>query len=234
MRISVIIPALNEGGHIHQLVTDVLDVLPVQVVVVDNGSDDETALRAEAAGAKVVSEPRRGYGRACASGVAAAMDAEIFVFLDGDYSFLPAELPNILEPILEGKAELVLGSRQLGRTKAGAMPPHQRFGNWLVSHIMNLLYGLDLTDIGPYRAVQKSLLMKLDMHEMTYGWPVEMIVKAARCRARIKEVPVSYYLRRSGRSKVGGTIKGSLLAAWFMLGVPLRYAWRWKPSLKDG
>jgi len=233
MRVSLIIPALNEAGNIYQLVSDILAVLPVQTLVVDNGSEDETTARARSAGAQVISEPRRGYGYACASGVAATTDAEILVFLDGDYSFLPAELPSVLSPILEGKADLVLGSRWLGKMETGAMPPHQRFGNWLASHIMNLLYGLDLTDIGPYRAVRRSLLMQLDMREMTYGWPVEMILKAARCRARIKEVPVSYHPRRSGRSKVSGTIKGSLLAAWFMVGVPLRYAWSWRPARKD-
>lgn len=233
MRVSVIIPALNEGGHIHQLVADVLSVLPVQVIVADNGSEDETTVQAQSAGAKVVSEPRKGYGYACAAGIAAAQNTEILVFLDGDYSFLPSELPAVLNPILEDKADLVVGSRQLGRIEKGAMSAHQRFGNWLASRLMNLLYSLDLTDIGPYRAIRRSLLMKLDMQEMTYGWPVEMIVKAARCKARVTEVPVSYFPRRSGRSKVAGTVKGSLLAGWFFLGVPLRYAWTWKPPLQD-
>jgi len=220
--ITVIIPALNETGNIRQLVQDTKATLPVQVIVVDNGSTDGTALEAQAGGARVISEPRRGYGYACAAGVSAATDAEILVFMDGDYSFLPSELPTILAPLLAGNAELVLGSRELGSMEKGAMPPHQRFGNWLVARMMGNFYGLKLTDLGPYRAVKRSLLLALEMREMTYGWPVEMITKAARLGAHIVEVPVTYQSRRSGRSKVGGTIRGSLLAAWFIVSVTLR------------
>ncbi|MBI1879629.1 MAG: glycosyltransferase [Chloroflexi bacterium] len=224
--VTVIIPALNEAGNIQRLVAEVLNTLPVKIVVVDNGSTDATAAEAQAAGAEVVYQPRRGYGYACAAGLAAAAHhAEILAFLDGDYSFLPAELPIVLEPVLTGQADLSLGSRQRGFIAAGAMPPHQRFGNWLVSRLMNTLYGLTITDLGPYRAVRCSLLQELNMQEMTFGWPTEMIVKAARRGARIVEVPVSYHNRRAGRSKVSGTVRGSLLAAWFILGVTLRYAW---------
>jgi glycosyltransferase involved in cell wall biosynthesis len=223
--VTVIIPALNEAGNIQRLVAEVLSTLPVRVVVVDNGSTDATAAEAQAAGAEVVYQPRRGYGYACAAGLAAAAHhAEILAFLDGDYSFLPAELPIILEPILTGRADLSLGSRQRGFIATGSMPPHQRFGNWLVSRLMNTLYGLTVTDLGPYRAVRCSLLQELNMREMTFGWPTEMIVKAARCGARIVEVPVSYHHRRAGRSKVSGTIRGSILAGWYILGVTLRYA----------
>lgn len=224
--VTVIIPALNEAGNIQRLVAEVLATLPVKVVVVDNGSTDATAAEARAAGAEVISEPRRGYGYACAAGVAAASahQADILAFLDGDYSFLPAELPAVLEPVLTDQADLSLGSRQRGYIAVGAMPPHQRFGNWLVSRLMNPLYGLTITDLGPYRAVRRSLLETLHMREMTFGWPTEMIVKAARRGVKIVEVPVSYHNRRAGRSKVSGTIRGSLLAAWFILGVTLRYA----------
>ncbi|MCX6032060.1 MAG: glycosyltransferase family 2 protein [Chloroflexi bacterium] len=225
IRTTVIIPALNEAGNIGRLVAEVLATAAVDVIVADNGSTDATAAEARAGGATVVAEPRRGYGYACAAGVAAAGDADILAFLDGDYSFLPAELPRLLAPILAGEADLVLGSRPAGHIARGAMPPHQRFGNWLVARLMNRLYGLTLTDLGPYRAIRRSLLAQLDMQEMTYGWPTEMIVKAARQGARIVEVPVSYHSRRAGRSKVSGTVRGTLLAARYILGVTLRYAW---------
>jgi glycosyltransferase involved in cell wall biosynthesis len=224
-RVTVIIPALNEAGNIGLLVAEVLATMAAEVVVADNGSTDSTADEALAAGARVVREPRRGYGYACAAGVAQAMDAGVLVFLDGDYSFLPAELPMLLCPIQEGRADLVLGSRPLGHIAPDAMPPHQRFGNWLVARLMNLLYGLTITDLGPYRAVRRSVLASLEMREMTFGWPAEMIVKAARQGARITEVPVSYQNRRAGYSKVSGTVRGAVLAAWYILGVTVRYAW---------
>jgi glycosyltransferase involved in cell wall biosynthesis len=220
---AVIIPALNEAGNIHQLVAEVLATLPAEVIVVDNGSEDATAQEARTAGARVVSEPRRGYGFACAAGVICAGNSEILAFLDGDFSFLPRELPGLLEPIQAGKADLVLGSRWLGGIAPGSMPFQQRFGNWLVARLMNGLYGLSISDLGPYRAVRRSMLVSLDMREMTYGWPAEMIVKTARLGGRILEAPVSYHSRRSGRSKVSGTLRGTLLATWFILGVTLRY-----------
>jgi glycosyltransferase involved in cell wall biosynthesis len=223
--ISVIIPALNEAGNIGRLVAEVRATLPVQVIVVDNGSSDATAQEARAAGARVVAEPRRGYGYACAAGVAAARDADVLAFLDADYSFLPSELPIILAPILAGEADLVLGSRWLGHIAPGAMPFQQRFGNWLAARLMNRLYDLAVTDLGPYRAIRRPLLVALDMREMTYGWPTEMMVKAAKRGARLVEVPVSFHSRQAGRSKISGTLRGTLLAAWYILGVTLRYAW---------
>lgn len=226
MKTIVIIPALNEAGNIRQLVHEVQSTVPVDVIVVDNGSSDSTAEEAKAAGAQVISEPRRGYGYACAAGVAAVKDSDVLVFMDGDYSFSPSDLPSLISPILENQADMVLGSRERGHIAPGSMPPHQRFGNWLVSRLMNLLYGLSITDLGPYRAIRRSLLMQLDMEEMTYGWPTEMIVKSARRGARIMEVPVSYRNRRFGQSKVSGTVRGTILAAWFILGVTFRYAWK--------
>jgi hypothetical protein len=144
--------------------------------------------------------------------------------MDGDYSFLPAELPALLAPILADEADLVLGSRWRGHIAHGAMPFQQRFGNWLAARLMNCLYGLSVTDLGPYRAIRRSLLERLAMREMTFGWPTEMMVKAANEGARIIEAPVSYHPRQAGRSKVSGTVRGALLAAWFILGVTLRYA----------
>jgi glycosyltransferase involved in cell wall biosynthesis len=226
MKISVIIPALNEAGNIAALVAEVYAIAPVAVIVVDNGSTDATATEARSAGAQVVSETRRGYGYACAAGVAAAREAEALVFLDGDYSFLPGDLPGLLQPIEQGEADLVLGSRTRGHIERGSMPPQQRWGNWLTARLMNLLYGLSITDLGPYRAVRRSVLDQIQMREMTYGWPVEMIVKAAKRHARIVEVPVNYHSRRAGQSKVSGTLRGTVLAGWRILSVTLRYARR--------
>ena len=222
--VTVIIPALNEGDNIADLVTELRGVIAAEIVVVDNGSTDNTAAAAAAAGATGVSEPRRGYGYACAAGVARAVP-DVIVFMDGDGSFLPAELPALLTPIFAGRADLVLGSRPLGHIVPGAMPPQQRFGNWLAARLMSALYNIHVTDLGPYRAIRRPLLLDLDMQEMTYGWPTEMMVKAARRGAAILEVPISYHPRRAGRSKVSGTLRGTLLAARYILGVTLRYAW---------
>lgn len=226
--VGVIIPALNEAGNIGRLVGEVralhIPEVDLQVIVVDNGSTDGTAEQAQLAGAQVVHEPRRGYGYACDAGVAASEDAQVLVFLDGDYSSLPAEMPVVMAPVLSGQADLCLGSRELGEIQSGAMLPHQRFGNRLASGLMRAFYGLSVTDLGPYRAIRREVLLSLDMREMTYGWPTEMTVKAARRGYRIVEVPVSWHRRQEGRSKVSGSLRGTLLAAWYILGVTLRYA----------
>ncbi|OGO39311.1 MAG: hypothetical protein A2W35_17810 [Chloroflexi bacterium RBG_16_57_11] len=233
--VSVIIPALDEAGNIARLVEECralhLDQAVLSVLVVDNGSSDNTAEEAIAAGAQVVNEPRRGYGYACAAGLRAAIQAEIVAFLDGDFSSLPAEMPVILAPLLAGEADLVQGSRELGEIVPGAMPIHQRVGNRLATGMIRMLYGVPITDLGPYRAIWRPALLELQMREMTYGWPTEMTVKAARQGLRIVEVPVSFQPRRLGRSKVSGTLRGSLLAAWFILRVAIRYAW-WGSSQK--
>lgn len=229
MNATVIVPALNEAGCIADLVRAALAQSVSAVIVVDNGSTDDTGALAQAAGAHVVREARPGYGYACYAGVLAAPEADVLVFLDGDDSFLPEELPRLLGPIQAGQADLVLGSRPQGQIEAGSMPPQQRFGNWLVARLMRWLYRLPLTDLGPYRAVRRELLAALDMREMTYGWPTEMIVKAARRRARIAEVPVTYRARRTGQSKVSGTLRGTVLAGYRILSATFRYV-AWDPE----
>ena len=223
---AVIIPALNEAAHIGPLVRETLGQPVGWVIVVDNGSTDATAANAVSAGAVLVPEPRQGYGYACATGAAVAQSkgAEILVFMDGDYSSVPGEIPRLLAPINIGQADLVLGSRTRGQIEAGAMPLHQRFGNWLSASLMRRLYDIDVTDLGPYRAIRTELLESLAMEEMTFGWPTEMMAKAAKRNARILEVPVSWHSRRSGRSKVGGTVRGSILAGYHILRVTLRHA----------
>ncbi len=225
-RVALIIPALNEEGHMYELVTASRAQPVNQVIVVDNGSTDRTAEEASAAGAQVIHEPRRGYGYACAAGTREALvqKAQLLVYMDGDFSSLPHEIPSLLHPLADDKADLVLGSRVLGQIAAGSMPFHQRAGNWLSARLMNRLYQVQVTDLGPFRAIAAGWMERIHMQEMTFGWPTEMMVKVARRRGRIVEVPVSWHPRRSGRSKVGGTVRGSILAGYFILGVTLRYA----------
>lgn len=221
MRVSLIIPALNEAESLGVLLAEVPAEFVHQVIVVNNGSTDHTDEVAQAAGALVVNEPRRGYGFACAAGTAVA-EGEVLAFLDGDGSFVPGELKNLLLPLARGEAELVLGSRM--RMNEVVMPFHQRFGNLLFAWLLRQRFGLQLTDLGPYRAIRRELLLRLNMQEHTYGWPLEMIIKTARRGKPIVEVPVTYRPRFAGQSKVGGTLRGSILAAYRFFYVLLRYA----------
>lgn len=226
MNVAVIVPALNEAECIGELVHETLSQKLVQrVIVVDNGSTDETGRVAERAGASVVREMRRGYGAACWAGVQAAEGAEVLAFMDADGSFLPRELPSLLTPLLASEADLVLGSRALGKVEQGAMPPQQVFGNWLSAALIRGLYGARVTDLGPFRAVRRSEVLALNMQELTFGWPTEMLVKMARAKRRILEVPVSYHARRAGVSKVSGTVRGTVLAGYRILSVTFRHAW---------
>jgi glycosyltransferase involved in cell wall biosynthesis len=222
MHVSLIIPALNEAGSLGPLLAEVPAGLIDKVIVVNNGSTDRTAEVAQAAGAVVIDEPRRGYGFACAAGTATA-DGEVLVFMDGDGSFVPGELHNLLVPLVQDKADLVLGSRI--RRNGVVMPFHQHFGNLLFVWLLRQRFGLTLTDLGPYRAIRRELLLALDMRERTFGWPLEMIIKTARLRKRIIEVPISYYPRTAGQSKVGGTLRGSILTAYRFFYVMLRYSY---------
>jgi len=222
LRVSLIIPALNEAECLKSLLPEVPHTLLHETIVVDNGSTDATAAVAQAIGVRVVREPRRGYGAACAAGVIAA-SGEVLVFMDGDGSFIPQELVRLVEPIQQGEADMVLGTRLRGGMTAGAMPPHQRFGNHLVAWLVRLFYRIELTDLGPFRAIRRDLLDQLQMQDQTYGWPLEMLVKAARCKARLLEVPVSYRPRLAGQSKVGGTVLGTILATYKIFQVMFRY-----------
>jgi glycosyltransferase involved in cell wall biosynthesis len=225
-KVAIVIPALNEEAAIHQLLAELPQDFAQWIIVVDNGSTDATATVARNSGAIVANEPSRGYGRACLKGFKTAcnLGAEIVIFMDGDGSDDPNDLPMMLRPIIEGRADFVIGSRVSTNAERGAVPAQARLGNWLVSRMIRLRYGVRLHDIGSFRVVRSSLLEIIDMHEMTYGWPVEMLVKAARADYRILELPIHYRHRSHGRSKVAGTISGSIKAAYYMLSTTLRYA----------
>ena len=231
MTVDAVIPALNEAGA----VALVLDALPRplvrRIVVCDNGSTDDTAAIARAHGAIVVREPRRGYGAACLKALAAleADPPDVVLFLDADLSDDPADAGRILEPILDGRADLVIGSRTLGTREPGALTPQARFGNWLATRLLLALYGVRFTDLGPFRAIRYRSLLDLDMRDRDFGWTVEMQIKAARSGLRAAEVP-AHYRRRIGRSKISGTLLGSVRAAIKILGtIAVDYARRGPP-----
>lgn len=225
VRVSVIIPTHNEAQSIERVLADLPSELTTEVIVVDSNSNDGTPEIAARMGARVLQEPRRGYGRACLTGLASTSSPDVVVFLDGDYSDRPSELPILLAPIVDGSADITLGSRLRARTSAAALPWHQMFGNRLAARLIRLLYGLRITDLGPFRAGRADVLRLLDLEETTYGWAVEMILKGALGGYRVVEVPVSYY-PRIGKSKISGTLKGTVGAGWFILSLIVRYYFR--------
>lgn len=227
MRILVVIPAFNEAGSIGRVVGDVPAGLVEEVVVVDNASTDETARVARAAGATVLSEPNRGYGRACLRGIAYARERhpDVVVFLDGDYSDHPEEMTELVAPILRGEADFVVGSRMTGRREPGALLPQALFGNRLACALMRLFWGARYTDLGPFRAIRFDDLVALDMRDPTFGWTIEMQIKAAVAGLRCAEVPVSYR-RRVGVSKITGTVSGTVRASAKILYTIFRFVLR--------
>lgn len=225
MRVSVIIPTHNESQAIGHVLADLPFDRVTEVIVVDSNSTDGTADVARKMKAKVIEEPRRGYGRACLTGLANAQNPDVVVFLDGDYSDRPSELPILLAPIVDGRADIALGSRFSGKSSHGALPWHQSLGNRLAAALIRILYGVKISDLGPFRAARADVLRALALEEATYGWAVEMILKGAIAGFRIVEVPMSYY-PRIGKSKISGTIRGTLGAAWFILSRIVRYYFR--------
>jgi glycosyltransferase involved in cell wall biosynthesis len=210
--VSVVIPALNEAENIAAAVREMPWDLIRECIVVDNGSTDATAAEAQAAGARVVDAPQRGYGRACAAGAAVAA-GDIVVFMDGDGSDVPAEMWQLLEPIVAGDCDFVIGSRMRGEREPGSMLISQIFAGWLAGFLLRLLYRVSYTDMGPFRAITREALSRLHMREQTYGWNLEMQMRAAQLGLRIREVPVSYRKRAGGVSKVAGSLSGSIRAA---------------------
>ena len=212
--VSVIIVALNEEAAIKEVVRKVPRDIADEIIVVDNGSTDRTAEVAEAAGARLVAEPKHGYGRAFQAGLRSiSPDCEIVVFLDGDGSDYPEMMNRLVEPIIEKTHDFVISSRARGQRERGSLNWHQVFAGYVVGFFLRLLYGVRSTDMGPFRAIRRDALERLNMREETYGWPLEMQMRAARAHLRTLEVPVDYRRRAGGQSKIAGTVRGSILAA---------------------
>jgi glycosyltransferase involved in cell wall biosynthesis len=222
MRVSVIIPTRNEAQALQHVLADIPAGLVSEVLVVDSNSTDGTPEIAARMGARVIHEPRRGYGRACLTGLAQVSSPDVVVFLDGDYSDRPAELPCLLEPIGSGRADITLGSRLAGLRTPGSLPWHSVFGNRLAARLIALLFGPQITDLGPFRAARADVLRALALEETAYGWAVEIILKGALHGFRIVEVPVSYH-PRIGKSKISGTVAGTLGASWSIFSRILLY-----------
>ncbi len=224
--IDVIIPAHNEERSIGRVVQEIPKDIVRDIIVSSNRSSDDTAAVAGRAGATVLEEEQMGYGNACLKGINYIHSKEVLpdivVFLDGDYSDYPEEMPALLEPILERGFDMVIGSRALGKREAGSMTPQQVFGNWLATSLMRLFYGVHFTDLGPFRAIRFKSLIDLKMKDKDYGWTIEMQVKAARKKLKSCEVPVRYR-KRIGSSKVSGTLKGSVMAGIKILYTLFKY-----------
>lgn len=234
----VVIPALDEESSLPLVLSALPSRLAARVVVCDNGSVDRTSDVARAAGATVVHQPIRGYGIACLTALAeirrqAPVADDIVVFLDADFSDDPGQLPDLLAPLQEDRADLVIGSRVLGRREPGALLPQARWGNWLATRCIACITGVRFTDLGPFRAVRWSALESLAMQDRAFGWTVEMQLKAAAWGLRCVEVPVDYRVR-VGRSKITGTMRGTFLASATILTILARWAWRKPPASSTG
>lgn len=236
LTVSVIIPVYNEVTNIARVIEEIKALPPdpaynLEILVIDGGSKDGTVEAARSTGARVFPQKERGYGAACYTGFEAAT-AEIVVFLDGDYSDPPAALPALLAPLLDDRADLVLGTRMGSLTGdgvgRGALPAQAVWGNRLVTGLIRLLYGYKLSDLPSFKAIRRNQLAVFGMQEMTYGWTTEMLVKAVRSKYRVIEVPITYRPRGGGKSKVSGTVKGTIKAAYFLLKTTFRYT-RWQP-----
>lgn len=225
--IDIIIAAFNEEKAIGAVIDDIPKELVRSIIVCNNNSTDRTAEVAEAHGATVVHQPLPGYGNACLKGLEhiakASTPPGIVVFLDGDHSDHPQQLPDLIKPIVENRADMVIGSRVLGNAQRGSLTPQQRFGNWLATWLIRLLYGVSYTDLGPFRAIRYESLMQLGMVDRNYGWTVEMQVKAAKLKLRSTEVPVDYRVR-IGQSKISGTVKGTIGAGYKILLTVFRHS----------
>jgi glycosyltransferase involved in cell wall biosynthesis len=222
---ALIIPALNEAPVIGRTLASIPPGLFSLVIVSDNGSTDDTAEVARRAGASVVSQPERGYGAACLAALATLPpEIQAVVFMQADASEDPAQAAELLAPLFDGRADLVLGSRVLGQAARGALLPHQRFGNWLATTLIRLFYGHRYTDLGPFRAIRVDALRRLAMKDRDYGWTVEMQIKALRHRLRVMEIPVRYGVRAAGENKVSGNVRASIKAGAKILWVVARSA----------
>ncbi len=222
MNVSVIIPALNEEDSIGRVLGDIPSGLTHEVIVVDNGSTDCTPEIAAGLGARVFFEKRRGYGHACLKGMEALDHPDVVVFLDADYSDHPEEMNDLVRPIVADEADLVIGSRVLGKREKNALPAHAQFGNRIASAMIRMFFGFRYSDLGPFRAIRYASLQQLAMVDRTWGWTVEMQIKAIRHQLRIREVPVSYR-KRIGQSKISGTLLGSLKAGSKIIWTILKY-----------
>lgn len=226
MTIAVIIPALDEERSIASVIASIDRTLVRDVIVGDNGSRDGTARIAAVAGASVVRVEERGYGAACAGALTAlADDVDVIVFMDADDSDDAREMTRLLEPILDGRADVVIGSRALGRAEPGALTPQQKVGNWIATRLIRALFGHEYTDLGPFRAVRRDTLERIRMEDRRFGWTVEMQIRALEAGARVEEVPVTYR-RRIGRSKISGTVSGVIKAGFWILWTIAKYALR--------
>lgn len=225
-KIVVIIPAFNEENAVGIVIREIPKHLVAEIIVVNNNSNDQTAQIAKEAGATVLNENRQGYGWACLKGIDYCKQQnilpDIVVFMDADHSDYPEEMPRLIKPIIEQNFDMVIGSRALGKRERGSMTPQQIFGNWLATNLIKIFYRVTYTDLGPFRAITFEKLIAMKMQDTTYGWTVEMQLKAAKMKLKVVEVPVNYR-SRIGVSKVSGTLKGTIMAGYKILSWIFKY-----------